>query len=73
MGACGTDLAAWPSAKHFTSWLCLAPANKISGGKVLSSRTRRFRAWPQPRSVARKRRSVPSTVDCRRALARPRR
>ena len=36
---CGTDLKAWPSAKHFTSWLCLAPGNKISGGKVLSSRT----------------------------------
>jgi transposase len=41
MGECGTDLSAWPSAKHFTSWLCLAPSNKISGGKVLSSRTRR--------------------------------
>ena len=38
---CGTDLAAWPSAKHFTSWLCLSPSNKISGGKVLSARTRR--------------------------------
>jgi transposase len=38
---CGTDLKAWPSAKHFTSWLCLAPGNKISGGKLLSSRTRR--------------------------------
>jgi hypothetical protein len=24
-----------------TSWLCLAPSNKISGGKVLSARTRR--------------------------------
>jgi hypothetical protein len=32
---CGDDLSAWPSAKHFTSWLCLAPSNKISGGKVL--------------------------------------
>ena len=41
VGECGTDLRAWPSAKHFTSWLCLAPDNKISGGKVLSSRTRR--------------------------------
>ncbi|WP_421405535.1 transposase [Agrobacterium fabrum] len=41
IGACGTDLRAWPTAKHFTSWLCLAPGNKISGGKVLSSRTRR--------------------------------
>lgn len=41
VGECGTDLKAWPSAKHFTSWLCLAPGNKISGGRVLSSRTRR--------------------------------
>ena len=38
---CGDDLSAWPSAKHFTSWLCLAPSNKISGGKILSSKTRR--------------------------------
>jgi transposase len=38
---CGDDLSAWPSAKHFTSWLGLAPNNKISGGKVLSARTKR--------------------------------
>jgi len=38
---CGDDLSAWPSTKHFASWLCLAPGNKISGGKILSSRTRR--------------------------------
>src|SRR4051812_29026177 len=30
VGECGTDLSAWPSAKHFTSWLSLAPHNKIS-------------------------------------------
>src|ERR1700712_2259682 len=41
VGECGTSLAAWPTAKHFTSWLALAPHNKISGGKVLSSKTRR--------------------------------
>jgi transposase len=41
VGECGTDLSPWPSVKHFTSWLCLAPSNKISGGKVLSARTRR--------------------------------
>ena len=41
VGECGTNLSAWPNAKHFTSWLCLSPSNKISGGKVLSSRTRR--------------------------------
>jgi transposase len=28
----------FPTAKHFTSWLRIAPNNKISGGKVLSSR-----------------------------------
>ena len=26
----------FPTAKHFTSWLRLAPNNKISGGRVLS-------------------------------------
>ncbi|MBK7099892.1 MAG: transposase [Sphingobacteriales bacterium] len=26
-------------AKHFTSWLRLAPNNKVSGGKLLSSKT----------------------------------
>lgn len=41
VGECGTDLAAWPTAQHFASWLCLAPGNKISGGKLLSSKTRR--------------------------------
>ena len=41
IGECGTDLRAWPTAKHFTSWLGLAPSNKVSGGKMLSSRTRR--------------------------------
>lgn len=30
----------WPTAKHFTSWLGLAPQNKVSGGRVLSSRIR---------------------------------
>lgn len=35
----GTDLTAFPSEKHFCSWLGLAPHNDISGGKVLRSRT----------------------------------
>jgi transposase len=35
----GLDMSKWPTAKHFTAWLNLAPNNKISGGKVLSSRT----------------------------------
>ena len=35
----GTDMTRWPTDKHFTSWLTLAPKNKISGGRLLSSRT----------------------------------
>jgi transposase len=35
----GTDMSRWPTDKHFTSWLTLAPRNKISGGKLLSSKT----------------------------------
>jgi len=38
---CGSDMSRWPSAKHFTSWLTLSPGSKISGGKVLSAKTRR--------------------------------
>ena len=36
----GTDMSGWPSEKHFTSWLTLSPNNKISGDRILSSRTR---------------------------------
>jgi transposase len=35
----GTDMTRWPTEKHFTSWLTLAPNNKISGGRLLSART----------------------------------
>ena len=38
---CGTDLSCWKTAKHFTSWLTLAPGCKVSGGKVLSVHTRK--------------------------------
>lgn len=35
----GLDMSRWRSSKAFASWLGLCPGNKISGGKVLSSRT----------------------------------
>ncbi len=38
---CGDDMTKWPTAKRFTSWLSLAPGTKISGGRLLSSKTRR--------------------------------
>jgi transposase len=37
----GLDPTRFPSSKHFTSWLGLSPGSRISGGKVLSSRTRK--------------------------------
>ena len=35
----GLDITRWPSAKHFGSWLGLAPNNRVSGGKVHSRRS----------------------------------
>src|SRR6266496_1207616 len=35
----GVNMSRWRSAKAFCSWLGLNPGNKISGGRVLSSRT----------------------------------
>ena len=36
----GTDMTKWPSAKHFASWLGLSPDHRITGGRVMSSRTK---------------------------------
>ena len=36
----GTDMTKWPSAKHFASWLGLSPNNRITGGRVISSKTK---------------------------------
>lgn len=36
----GTDMSRWRSAKAFASWLGLCPGNKVSGGKIMSSRTK---------------------------------
>lgn len=35
----GADIFKFPTSKNFVSWLRLAPNNKISGGKTISSRT----------------------------------
>ena len=36
----GADMTKWPSAKHFASWLGLSPNNRITGGRVMSSKTK---------------------------------
>jgi transposase len=37
----GADMSKFPSVKHFTSWLGLCPGTKITGGKLLSGKTKR--------------------------------
>ena len=37
----GIDMSRWKSDKHFASWMALSPGAKISGGKVLSSATKK--------------------------------
>ena len=37
----GADMAKFPSDKHFASWLGLCPGTKITGGKVMSGKTKR--------------------------------
>jgi transposase len=39
----GPQIIRFPSSKHFASWLWLCPDNRISGGKILSSKTRNVR------------------------------
>ncbi len=34
----GTDLSRWENEAHFRAWLNLCPNNKISGGKIISSK-----------------------------------
>lgn len=40
IGEIGYDMNPWPTGKHFASWAGLSPENKISGGSILSSKTK---------------------------------
>jgi len=37
----GTDMSRFPSDGHYASWMGLCPGTKITGGKVMSSKTKR--------------------------------
>jgi transposase len=41
LSECGVDLTRFPTAKHFCSWLGLSPGTNITGGRVISGRSRR--------------------------------
>ena len=49
MAETGMDLSCFPSAKHFASWLGFCPIRKITGGKLISSKTRKK---TQPLAIA---------------------
>lgn len=46
----GTDLSKWKNENYFKSWLNLCPNNKISGGKLISSKL--LKKKPNPASQA---------------------
>lgn len=50
----GLEMSRWPSEKHFCAWLNVAPNNRMSGGKILSSKPRKNanRAAPALRLAA---------------------
>jgi len=37
----GADMSRFPTAGHFASWLALCPGTRITGGKVMSGKTKR--------------------------------
>jgi transposase len=75
----GTDMSRFPTVKHFTSWLGLCPGTKITGGKVMSGKTKRVvnrpaqsLRWPQRRCAAASRRWVRTFAGCAHAWTSPR-
>ena len=60
----GLNRHKWPTDKHFASWLGLCPDNQISGGKVLSTGSRRVqnRASRALRMAAQSLRTSPSSL-----------
>ncbi len=37
----GLDMAPWPTEKHFASWLGLCPNNKVTGGRIKDTRSKK--------------------------------
>ena len=57
-------MSKWPTDNHFASWLGLCPDNRISGGKVLTTGSRRVqnRASRALRMAAQSLRKSPSSL-----------
>ena len=75
----GTDMTKWPSAKHFAPWLGLSPHNRITGGRVISSKTKASanraaaaRSWRPTGCTAPTALSAPSCAGRKPTWVRPR-
>lgn len=49
----GTDMSKWETAAHFRSWLNVCPNNKLSGGKLISSKLMKKKAGPASQAFRR--------------------
>jgi len=60
----GVDMSAWPTSKHFASWLSLCPHNDKTGGKIIRSKTKKS----QNRAAAALRMAATSLLHSKSAL-----
>jgi transposase len=60
----GVDMSAWPTGKHFASWLSLCPHNDKTGGKIIRSKTKKS----QNRAAAALRMAATSLAHSKSAL-----
>jgi transposase len=62
----GADLSPFPATDHFASWLGVCPDNRVSGGKVLSVKTRhvKHRVAEALRLAAQSLSRSPSVLGC---------
>ena len=70
------DMSLFATVKHFCSWLGLCTGTRITGGKVLSGKTKRVVnrhcVWSPLHSEAASRRSARTSAGCARGWTNPR-
>ncbi len=64
----GADMSRFPTVAHFASWLGLCPGTKITGGKVMSGKTKRCRQPRRPGPAPGRRRAAHQPVGAGRVL-----
>jgi transposase len=64
----GTDMSRFASVAHFASWLGLCPGTRITGGKVMSGKTKRVAKPSRPGAATGRRGSAHQPVGTGRVL-----